>query len=170
MPRQGCNPLTTSPFLPKQHITPELANLLVRLRQQCAIGFVGGSDLSKQQEQLGAPDVNVTTLFDYCFSENGLTAFKNGEPLPSNSFIKWVGEDQYKELVNFVLHYVADLDIPVKRGTFVEFRTGMINISPIGRNASLAERDEFEAYDKVHKVRAAFVSKLKERFGHLGLT
>ncbi|TPX14167.1 uncharacterized protein E0L32_000561 [Thyridium curvatum] len=156
--------------LARQHITPELANLLVRLRQQCAIGFVGGSDLSKQQEQLGAPDVNVTTLFDYCFSENGLTAFKNGEPLPSNSFIKWVGEDQYKELVNFVLHYVADLDIPVKRGTFVEFRTGMINISPIGRNASLAERDEFEAYDKVHKVRAAFVSKLKERFGHLGLT
>jgi len=30
------------------------------------------------------------------------------------------------------------------RGTFIEYRTGMINISPIGRNCSREERDEFE--------------------------
>jgi hypothetical protein len=35
------------------------------------------------------------------------------------------------------------------RGTFVEFRSGLINISPIGRNCSQEERDEFEKYDKV---------------------
>jgi len=29
----------------------------------------------------------VTALFDFCFSENGLTAFKLGEPLESNSFV-----------------------------------------------------------------------------------
>ena len=34
-----------------------------------------------------------------------------------------------------ILHYIADLDIPIKRGTFIEFRNGMINVSPIGRNA-----------------------------------
>jgi phosphomannomutase len=27
-----------------------------------------------------------------------------------------------------ILHYIADLDIPIKRGTFVEFRNGMINV------------------------------------------
>jgi len=147
-----------------------MLNLLSRLRQKVAIGFVGGSDLVKQQEQLGAADVNVTTLFDFCFAENGLTAYRLGEQLPSNSFIKWIGEDQYKELVRFILHYVADLEIPVKRGTFVEFRNGMINVSPIGRNASVRERNEFEQYDKEHGVRKAFVEKLRERFGHLGLT
>ncbi|KAL2138590.1 hypothetical protein VTI28DRAFT_6518 [Corynascus sepedonium] len=150
--------------------SPEMLNLLSRLRQKVAIGFVGGSDLVKQQEQLGAADVNVTTLFDFCFAENGLTAYRLGEQLPSNSFIKWIGEDQYKELVRFILHYVADLEIPVKRGTFVEFRNGMINVSPIGRNASVRERNEFEQYDKEHGVRKAFVEKLRERFGHLGLT
>ena len=147
-----------------------MLDLLSRLRQKCAIGFVGGSDLVKQQEQLATPDVNVTTLFDFCFAENGLTAYKLGEKLASNSFIKYIGEDQYKELVRFLLHYIADLDIPIKRGTFIEFRNGMINVSPIGRNASTAERNEFEAYDKIHKVRAALVDQLKERFGHLGLT
>ena len=154
----------------RQFVKPEMLNLLARLRQKCAIGFVGGSNLPKQQEQLGGPDVVVTTLFDYCFAENGLTAFKLGQPLPSNSFIQWIGEAQYKELVNFILHYVADLDIPVKRGTFVEFRNGMINVSPIGRNATNQEREDFEAYDKIHNVRKEFVAKLRERFGHLGLT
>jgi hypothetical protein len=38
------------------------------------------------------------------------------------------------------------------RGTFVEFRSGMINVSPIGRNCSQEERDEFEKYDKVWTV------------------
>lgn len=90
-------------------------------------------------------------------------------PLESQSFIKHIGEADYKKLVNFILHYIADLDLPVKRGTFVEFRNGMINVSPHGRNATLLERDEFEKYDKVHKVRETFVSILREKFAHLNL-
>src|SRR6187402_197919 len=121
--------------------------LLSALRHQVAIGFVGGSDLAKQQEQLGTSSIPVTSLFDFCFSENGLTAYKLGVPLASHSFIKWLGEPRYKELVNFILHYIADLDLPVKRGTFVEFRNGMINVSPIGRNASNEERLEYQTYD-----------------------
>jgi hypothetical protein len=51
-----------------------------------------------------------------------------------------------------VLAYFSTLDIPVKRGTFVEFRQGMLNISPIGRNCSRAERNEFEKFDLANKV------------------
>ena len=65
---------------------------------------------------------------------------------------------------------MADLDIPIKRGTFVEFRNGMVNISPIGRNASLAERNEFVNYDKVHNIRRDFVNVLKKEFPDYGLT
>lgn len=69
-----------------------------------------------------------------------------------------------------ILHYIADLDLPFKRGTFVEFRNGMINVSPVGRNASNPERLAFNAYDKEHNIRTTFVSKLKEAFPDLGLT
>lgn len=151
------------------HASEEMLSLLSTLRQKVAIGFVGGSDLVKQQEQLGSATVDVTTLFDFCFAENGLTAYKLGEHLPSTSFISWLGEEPYKELVRFALHYIADLDIPIKRGTFIEFRNGLVNVSPIGRNASTAERDAYEVYDKAHGIRETFVQKLKERFGHLGL-
>jgi phosphomannomutase len=107
---------------------------------------VGGSDLVKQQEQLGTPSIPVTSLFDFCFAENGLTAYRLGKPLSSNSFIKWLGEDKYQNLVNFTLRYLSEVKLPKKRGTFMEFRNGMVNISPIGRNASVEERNEFQAY------------------------
>ena len=56
--------------------------------------------------------------FDYFFAENGLTAYKLGQALPSQSFIKFLGEARYKSLANFILHYIADLDIPIKRCVF----------------------------------------------------
>ncbi|MCJ1288364.1 Phosphomannomutase [Xylographa opegraphella] len=156
--------------LARQAASPETLSLLSALRHKCAIGFVGGSDLIKQQEQLGTPAVPVTALFDFCFAENGLTAYRMGKPLMGNSFIEWLGEEKYQELVNFCLVYVAGLKLPIKRGTFVEFRNGMINVSPIGRNASIAERNAYETYDKQHNIRQDFVLALREKFPDNGLT
>ena len=45
----------------------------------------------------------------------------------------------------------------------------MMNVSPIGRNCSHAEREEFERYDKTAGVRAAFVAALKQEFAELNL-
>jgi len=85
---------------------PKMLQLLSELRHKVAIGFVGGSNLVKQQEQLGGP-VDVTTLFDFCFSENGLTAYRLGEQLASASFIGWIGEEQYKALAKWYVCVVA---------------------------------------------------------------
>lgn len=148
-------------------ISPEMRDLLAELRKKVVIGFVGGSDLAKQKEQLGE---NVLDMFDYCFSENGLTAYKQGQVLASQSFIGWIGEEKYNKLVKFLLHYLADLDLPKRRGTFIEFRNGMINVSPVGRNASTAERNEFEQYDLKTNVRAGLVEALKKEFADYGLT
>lgn len=46
----------------------------------------------------------------------------------------------------------------------------MINISPVGRNASQAERATYEAFDKKNNIRTTFVSALKEKFPDFGLT
>ena len=60
-------------------------------------------------------DTAVLDNVDFGFAENGLIAYKLGQPLDAASFIAHVGEEEYKKLVNFVLHYIADLDIPIKR-------------------------------------------------------
>jgi len=155
---------------PRQTVSPEMIRLLRALRKKMVIGVVGGSDFVKISEQLTVQGSAAVDEFDYVFGENGLTAYKMAVPLPSQSFIKFVGEERYKTLANFILHYIADLDIPIKRGTFIEFRNGMINVSPIGRNATLQERLDFAAYDKQHEVRRAFVEVLREKFADYGIT
>jgi phosphomannomutase len=46
----------------------------------------------------------------------------------------------------------------------------MINVSPIGRNASIEERNEYEKYDLEHGIRKKFVEDIKAAFPDLGLT
>eukprot|EP00249_Psilotum_nudum_P025178 c29416_g1_i1 orf=741-1481(-) len=153
--------------LPRKPATPQMLRFLQDLRKVVAVGVVGGSDLSKILEQLGPTAI---ADYDYVFSENGLVAYKNGKKIGNQTLKAWLGDQKLKELINFILHYIADLDIPVKRGTFIEFRTGMLNVSPIGRNCSQEERDDFEHYDKVHNIRLTMVEILKEKFSHLNLT
>lgn len=89
--------------------------------------------------------------------------------LLAQSFKEFLGEEKLKEFINFTLRYLADIDIPIKRGTFIEFRNGMLNVSPIGRNCSQEERDAFEQYDLTHGIRASMVKALQERFAPFGL-
>lgn len=64
---------------------------------------------------------------------------------------------------------MSKITLPVKRGTFIEFRTGLINVCPVGRTCSQAERDQFEQYDKTHKIRESFITALRKEFPDLGL-
>ncbi|EIW66513.1 phosphomannomutase [Tremella mesenterica] len=155
---------------PRQKGTPEMIAALRELRDLVATAFVGGSNLEKITGQLHVEGQEVLNSFDYCFAENGLIAYKLGRELDSASFIKYVGEENYKTLVNFILKYLSEVDCPVKRGTFIEFRNGMINISPVGRNASQPEREAFQEYDKIHNIRPKMVEALREKFAHLNLT
>jgi len=80
---------------------------LRQVRRKVVIGFVGGSDLAKQKEQLGEKGTGATLyrtamfhllilhviwycphtapivldLFDFGFAENGLTAYRKGKVL-----------------------------------------------------------------------------------------
>ena len=81
-----------------------------------------------------------------------------------------MGEENIKKLINTCLNYMSTIDIPVKRGTFIEFRNGMINVSPVGRSCSQKERDEFEIFDKEHKVRDNMVKYLKDKLCDLNLS
>lgn len=148
--------------LPRQKCLPSMLDFLGKLRKVCLVGIVSGSDLAKINEQIGKPAFEVA---DYVFSENGVQGFKDGKEIISKSIALELGEPKLKELINWVLRYIADLDIPIKRGTFVEYRKGMLNFSPIGRNCSLEERLAFNAFDKEHGIRETMAQKLREEFG-----
>uniref|UniRef100_A0A672K7G2 Phosphomannomutase n=1 Tax=Sinocyclocheilus grahami TaxID=75366 RepID=A0A672K7G2_SINGR len=136
-----------------QKIDPELDDFFQALRKKVKIGVVGGSDYSKIAEQLGEGDeVDVTTMVEQ------IIAIQNH-----------LGEELLQDLINFCLSYMGLIKLPKKRGTFIEFRNGMINISPIGRSCTLEERIEFSEIDKREKIREKFVAALQEEFAGKGL-
>lgn len=85
------------------------------------------------------------------------------------SIQKHMGEEKLQTFINFALSYMSQLKLPVKRGTFIEFRTGLINVCPVGRSCSQAEREQFFEFDKEHRIRENFVKSLEEKFPDLGL-
>jgi phosphomannomutase len=97
--------------IPRGEITQSMKDFMIALSQKITVGIVGGSDLPKQEEQLGE---GIVHLFPYNFSQNGLVAYKNGQLLEIQTISKYLGEDNVKKLVNWVLRYLSDLDLPVK--------------------------------------------------------
>jgi len=153
--------------IPRGEVKTDMMDTLKKLREKITVGIVGGSDLPKQEEQLGNGIVHEVV---WNFSQNGLVAYHNGNLLESNSILKHLGEDKIKRIVNWVLKYLANLDLPVKRGTFIEFRSGMFNISPIGRNCSRDERNDYEKFDLKNNIRKNMVQAMKMEFSDLDMT
>jgi phosphomannomutase len=49
-----------------------------------------------------------------------------GKQLGSQSFIEHLGEANYKYLVNFILKYLSEMDIPIKRYVAVNVEDGTL--------------------------------------------
>ncbi|KAM6144530.1 LOW QUALITY PROTEIN: phosphomannomutase 1 [Phoenicopterus ruber ruber] len=152
----------------RQKIEPEVDAFLRELRERVHIGVVGGSDYAKIAEQLGDGD-EVIDKFDYVFAENGTVQYKNGQLVSKQAIQDHLGEELLQDLINFCLNYMALLKLPKKRGTFIEFRNGMLNISPIGRSCTPEERIEFSELDKKERIREKFVAALQREFAGKGL-
>lgn len=147
---------------PSRQKAPEMIiNMLNKLRDRVLTGFVGGSDLKKQKEQIGD---NVLDIFHYGFPENGVQFYDKGKLKDTSSILEYLGEDAYKKLVNCLFVLLSEVDCPVKRGTFFELRDSMLNVSPVGRSCSQEERKEFFEYDKIHRIREKICEKVTGDF------
>lgn len=144
-------------------VTEEMKELLAKLSKTYDLATVSGSDLPKMLEQLGSSAM----YFRWLFTENGLVAYLDHQlaaPYHKTDIIKELGEDYYQRFVNRALELISQTQLEKKRGTFVELRNGLVNVCPIGRNCSQEERDAFEAYDKVHQIRATMCRTLRKEF------
>ncbi|OTF69423.1 phosphomannomutase 2-like protein, partial [Euroglyphus maynei] len=162
----------------RMSITAEMEEFLLKLKEKVDIGLVGGSDIAKIAEQMTTidcgcdsftvnPEEQITKLinkYDYIFAENGLLAYHHGQQIGKQSIIDELGEERIQRFINFALGYLSRLKIPVKRGTFIEFRNGLINVSPIGRSCSRDERNNFYQYDQQHGIRSKMIDDFRKEF------
>jgi phosphomannomutase len=125
------------------------------------MSIVGGGTYEHIIYQIGKENEK---LFKYIFSENGLVTYKYGELFHKNDIKVEMGEALIQRVLNYVLIYIAHLQIPYKRGSFVRFRTGMMYLTPIGGDCSAEERAEFAKYDLIHDVRRKMIKSLSKEF------
>ncbi|EKX73848.1 phosphomannomutase, putative [Theileria equi strain WA] len=96
-----------------QEIAPEMKECLSEcLERGFSLGVVSGSDFSKIERQIGR---EFLKNFEYVFAENGTQAYHQGVLIHSESIVNFLPNSLLNEFFNFCLHYIADLDIPVKR-------------------------------------------------------
>ncbi|CBK21049.2 uncharacterized protein [Blastocystis hominis] len=107
---------------------------------------------------------------EFLFSQNGGETYKHNVLSQKTLLTSLYSDKELNSFISYVLFYLSQLDIPVKRGTFVEFRSSLINICPVGRNASCEERLAFSEYDREHHVREKMINDLQQRFSQLHFT
>jgi len=165
--------LTAARQLIKQEMDDLLRNKLRKNQDpsDCRlIGLVSGSDLVKVAEQMGGSQDEVAARFDFVFPENGLVAYKDGKLIGKESIANFIGEEKIQKFINFCLGYMSKLELPFKRGNFIEFRNGLINVCPVGRSVTQQQRDAFYQLDQKENIRAKLVQALEAEFPDLGLT
>ncbi|EDV97399.1 phosphomannomutase [Drosophila grimshawi] len=155
--------------MPRSIVKPEFEEFFyTKVKPRATIGIVGGSDLEKMFEQLNGK--KILNEFDLIFPENGLVQIDGGKEVGKQNIIKHLGEKTLQRFINYVLRYLSEVELPIKRGTFIEFRNGMMNVCPIGRQCTREERNMFAAYDAEHQIRSKMIAKLKEEFADIDLT
>lgn len=68
------------------------------------------------------------------------------------------------ELIKYLEELVENSTFSPKTGKHINYRTGMINLSTVGRNATDKERNEYAIFDSIFQERKTIVASLEEKF------
>ena len=141
---------------PREEITNEMFELFSSwsANRQCFVST--GSDFKKTKEQIGQKTLNCFDLIFCCMGNE--TRDSNGEILRRVNFIL---ENELKSDLDDLL---LKSEFPYRAGTHVEPRTGMINFSIVGRDATLEQRKEYFEWDKKHKERESLAIFINNKY------
>ena len=141
---------------PRQQMADSFANefLLWSLQKQCFIAT--GSDFDKTKQQV---PWDVLDCFKNIFCCMG-NEIRNsiGQVLKKSEFVI---PDLLNEDLKIILQ---NSKCPIKTGTHIEFRTGMINFSTVGRNADFEQRKLYNLWDNQHNERQEIVDYINKKY------
>ena len=142
-----------------QQITTNMHDILSKLSNNYTLGIVGGGTYEKISQQL---DTSIA-LFKYIFSECGSVVHMDNKLVEKNNMLDNMSfEDRLylNKIIKYALYLISKLDI-IFHGNQIDFRNGLIYISPPGMQATSFERNIFIELDKKSNIRDNLILLLK---------
>jgi phosphomannomutase len=124
------------------------------------VGVLGGSDREKAMKQLGP----LLLEMDVAFHENGCVFYRGDALVHADQLEHFVDRADIARLVEFLLATIASTECPWRYGTFVERRSCMLNVSPVGRACPADVRSAFREWDDITGCRRSIVRRVREAF------
>lgn len=139
----------------RQTINPKFKEFFKDFVARNKVWLVTGSDYAKTVEQLGA-DICESVVTVYNCSGNDVW-FK-GKRVNSKPF------NPPKELYDLMNGWLQTSSFPLRTGNHIEERTGTINFSIVGRNATLEQRAQYIKHDIAHRERESIAFQINLEF------
>lgn len=115
--------------------------------------LISGSDYSKIEEQLPQ---DILQNCEGVFGCSGSQYFEEGKEIFSK-------DHKFQFLLHLLCEdFIESSEYRIRRGNHIEKRPGMLNVSVVGRNASLEERLQYFEWDKLSNERAKFVDIINQ--------
>ena len=106
------------------------------------------------------------SYFSKYYTENGLVTYdKNLNITHQRSMKELLGKEKYDELIKFLLDYIETADVPFKVGNFLDERSAVINVSPIGNPVTKEQREEIKIWEKDHHAVEKMRKACEDKFG-----
>lgn len=140
---------------PRQEIDEEFADIFlswIRAKKK-KVYLVTGSDIAKIKQQI------FPSFIDQCegiFTCSGNVFYARGHKVYENELEIPDG------LIENLEAYLVESEWKSKQGAHIEFRSGMINFSTVGRNASQNMREAYRHWDAIRAERQDIVVYLKD--------
>lgn len=140
---------------PRQAMSEDFAIFFRQFVSDNPVYLITGSDRPKIQQQVPEDIMNM------CL---GTFTCSGAEYWEGDSLIYRRDHSFPKGLHQTAQSFIDQSPYPHRYGTHIEPRPGMLNISVVGRQASLEQRSAYNRWDREHGERLKFVEMMHEKF------
>ena len=141
-----------------KQISDKMLELLESLKNRdYELIIVGGGNYEKILWQLK----NRYDLFNCIFVTCGAELYRDNTLIYKKNFLNFCNRKILNEMIRICLKDIAELDILYSGGQ-IDFRSGLVYVSPVGMQATDVERDMFIRLDKEKDIRKNMIGKLKD--------
>lgn len=141
----------------RRSIDKKFAEWFLEFCRDNDVYLVTGSDYAKTVEQLGENIVHAVKAVYNC---SGNDVWVHGENIRRK---EWFLEEEPRLLLQSWLEVSK---FPLRTGNHFEYRTGTVNFSVVGRNATLGERKMYIEHDLAHRERESIALQFNMMYGN----